>query len=64
VQMILHGIPWREGNVGPYMPGFADTLSDRQITDLAAYLRAHFSNKPAWSNVESLVRSARGDGGA
>jgi mono/diheme cytochrome c family protein len=63
VQMILHGIPWREGAADPYMPGFADVLSDRQIADLVHYLRGHFSNKPAWPDAEPLVRSARKDGG-
>jgi len=63
VQMILHGIPWREGVAGPYMPGFADTLSDRQIADLVHTLRSRFSSKPAWPDAEPLVRSARKDGG-
>lgn len=63
IQMILHGIPWREGHAGPYMPGFAAVLSDRQVADLVGYLRAHFSNGPAWMDIESQVRSARQDGG-
>jgi len=63
IQMILHGIPWREGHAGPYMPGFVNVLSDRQVADLVAYLRAHFSKGPAWTDIESQVRSARQDGG-
>ncbi len=59
VQTILHGLPWREGKAGPYMPGFADTLSDRQIADLAAYLRGHFTAKPAWPDAEPLVPPSR-----
>ncbi len=64
IQMILHGIPWREGQAGPYMPGFAAVLSDRQVADLVQYLRARFSNGPAWTDIESQVRRARRDGGA
>jgi mono/diheme cytochrome c family protein len=59
VQVVLHGIPWREGTAAPYMPGFAGMLSDQQVIDLVGYLRAHFSNKPAWSDIEALVREGR-----
>jgi mono/diheme cytochrome c family protein len=62
VQMILYGIPWREGHAGPYMPGFAAILSDEQIVDLVRYLRARFSGGPAWSDIESQVKSARREG--
>jgi mono/diheme cytochrome c family protein len=64
VAMILHGLPWREGQPGPYMPGFADALTDDQITALAGYLRAQYSTRPAWQDVPATVREARrqGDG--
>ena len=36
IQIILHGIPWRDGQTGPYMPSFADALTDAQVAELAA----------------------------
>ncbi len=42
------------------MPAFGDTLSDRQIEDLAHYLRARFApEKPAWSDVSSVLSHLR-----
>jgi mono/diheme cytochrome c family protein len=58
LRLILDGIPNERGTRGPYMPAFAGTLTDAQIADLAAYLRANFSSQPAWNldaaNVEKL----------
>jgi mono/diheme cytochrome c family protein len=59
IKIIFEGIPWREGAAGPYMPGFAGVLSDRQIIDLVTYLRAHFSGQPAWMDIEALVSEGR-----
>jgi mono/diheme cytochrome c family protein len=64
IQMILHGVPWREGRAGPYMPGFGSVLSDPQMIDLVRYLRAHFSSGAPWTDIEEQVRDARRDGGA
>jgi mono/diheme cytochrome c family protein len=64
IQMILHGLPWREGHAGPYMPGFASVLSDPQMIDVVRYLRAHFSSGAPWTDIESQLRAARRDGGA
>ncbi|HEY0185401.1 MAG TPA: c-type cytochrome [Rhodopila sp.] len=59
IQIILHGIPWREGKPAPYMPSFAAALTDAQVAELAGYLRATFSNKPAWSDLRTEVAKAR-----
>jgi mono/diheme cytochrome c family protein len=64
IQVILHGLPWREGHAGPYMPGFDSVLSDPQMIDVVRYLRTHFSNGPPWTDIESQLRDARRDGGA
>jgi mono/diheme cytochrome c family protein len=63
VAVILHGLPWREGHAGPYMPPFAAALTDAQITVLATYLRARYSDRPAWPDVEGTVQAARRQGG-
>jgi len=60
IQMILRGIPWREGKPAPYMPSFAAALTDAQVADLAAYLRATYSDQPAWSDVAAEVAKLRG----
>jgi mono/diheme cytochrome c family protein len=60
IQMILQGIPWREGKSAPYMPSFAAALTDAQVAGLAGYLRATFSEKPAWSDLPAAVAKARG----
>jgi mono/diheme cytochrome c family protein len=60
IQIILNGIPWREGRSAPYMPSFASALTDKQVAQLAGYLRATFSGKPAWSDLPAEVAKARG----
>jgi mono/diheme cytochrome c family protein len=60
IQIILHGIPWREGKAAPYMPSFASALTDAQVAQLAGYLRAAYSDKPAWSDLPAEVAKARG----
>jgi mono/diheme cytochrome c family protein len=59
IQVILQGIPWREGKSAPYMPSFASALTDRQVADLAGYLRATYSGKPAWRDLPAEVAKAR-----
>jgi mono/diheme cytochrome c family protein len=60
IQVILRGIPWREGKSAPYMPSFASTLTDAQVAELAGYLRATYSDKPDWGDLPAEVAKARG----
>jgi mono/diheme cytochrome c family protein len=64
IEMILNGIPAREGKAAPYMPGFAAVLTDAQIADLAAYLRATYSSGAPWQDLPNVVAKARQNGGA
>jgi nicotinate dehydrogenase subunit B len=42
------------------MPSFAGSLNDRQLTDIAAYVRARFaSDKPAWRDLAAVVQRLR-----
>jgi mono/diheme cytochrome c family protein len=59
IQVILHGIPWREDHPGPFMPPFASTLTDAQVADLTAWLRRTYSNKGPWPNLPSQVAKLR-----
>jgi nicotinate dehydrogenase subunit B len=48
------------GHASGAMPAFAQALDDRQIADLARYLRARFApGQPEWRDVEAALRSAR-----
>lgn len=56
VNMLLEG---GQHGIGS-MPSFATALDDRQLTELAAYLRGRFApGKPAWEGIEAAVARAR-----
>jgi nicotinate dehydrogenase subunit B len=60
VQVILRGVPDpAHPNLG-YMPGFADSLDDRQVQQLVHYLRARFAgDKPGWQDVGATIARIR-----
>lgn len=63
VHIILGGITEPANDNLGYMPGFADSLDDKQITDLVHYLRGRYgANEPPWTNVESTVARLREHG--
>jgi mono/diheme cytochrome c family protein len=57
--IILSGIRPVEGERSPIMPGFANSMTDDQISAVLNYLRTRFSNQPAWTGVEKTVEDAR-----
>ncbi len=57
--IVLSGVRPVEGERSPIMPGFADGMDDGQISALLNYLRARFSNQPAWTGVEKTIEDAR-----
>ncbi|HYZ40866.1 MAG TPA: cytochrome c [Stellaceae bacterium] len=59
IHIVLEGIAPEEGERGPIMPGFADILTDQQVAALVAYIRARFTERPAWSDVAARVRHIR-----
>ncbi|MGG1948539.1 c-type cytochrome [Trinickia sp. NRRL B-1857] len=59
VQTILNGINWHGEDATNYMPSFIHIYDDRQIADLASYLRSTYSNKPAWLEIEPMVAKLR-----
>lgn len=59
IHIVLHGIGDGEGLPGLYMPGFAASLSDADIANLAAYLRRSRSDQPAWNALPSTVAKLR-----
>jgi len=60
IQIILHGIAAPVSSDLGYMPAFKDSLSDRQVADLAAYLRGQFApGKPPWTDLEAAIGRIR-----
>jgi mono/diheme cytochrome c family protein len=57
--IILDGIHPPLGQRGALMPGFSGALTDQQIIALVGYVRTHFSRKPPWSDVASVLKSIR-----
>jgi nicotinate dehydrogenase subunit B len=59
IHLVLEGVRPPEGKPGPFMPGFAGALTDKQTADLVAYLRGHFTDQPAWKDVDGAVAEVR-----
>jgi mono/diheme cytochrome c family protein len=59
INIVLSGVRPVEGERSPIMPGFASSMNDGQIASLLNYLRARFSNQPAWTGVEKTIEDAR-----
>jgi nicotinate dehydrogenase subunit B len=60
IQVILHGIASPVSSDLGYMPAFRDSLTDGQVTELAAYLRRQFApGKPEWTDIHATVGRIR-----
>lgn len=60
LQVVLHGIDKPATDALGYMPGFAGSLSDKQVADIAAYLRQRYApNEPAWADLTEKVAQVR-----
>jgi mono/diheme cytochrome c family protein len=57
--IVLAGVRPVEGERSPIMPAFADSMNDGEIAVLLNYLRARFSDRPAWSGLEQTILDAR-----
>ena len=62
IQIVLHGIAPPVARPDVSMPPFADVLTDKQVADLVAYIRKHFTDKPAWNDVAGTVSQIRDEG--
>ncbi|VWC50398.1 putative cytochrome c [Burkholderia lata] len=62
LRVLHHGIDQpATGELG-YMPGFGDAFDDRQMAELAAYIRARYApGQPAWRNLEEASARIRYD---
>ncbi|CAI0894465.1 molybdopterin-dependent oxidoreductase [Serratia ficaria] len=65
INVILQGISKPATAELGFMPGFKDSFSDRQVTDLVNYLRQRYAgDKPAWRDVEAQVARLRANPGS
>ncbi|ERI31627.1 cytochrome C, partial [Burkholderia cenocepacia BC7] len=52
LRVLHHGIDQPATDRLGYMPGFGDAFDDRQMAELAAYIRARYApGQPAWRNL-------------
>ena len=59
IQMMFNGIGWHGDDTLNYMPSFIDQYDDAQIADLAAYVRATYTDRPAWSGADAMAAKLR-----
>jgi len=60
IQVILHGIAQPASSDLGYMPGFKDSMTDRQVAELVSWLRQQFApGKPAWTGVDAAIARAK-----
>jgi mono/diheme cytochrome c family protein len=59
IHIIRDGVPPRDGEPGRWMPGYAEILTDDQVTALAAYLRRYAAKLPPWPHLAADVQKAK-----
>jgi mono/diheme cytochrome c family protein len=59
IHVVLNGLWPEPGESGASMPGFAAGLTDKQVVTLVDYLRARFTDQPAWRDVPEQVAAIR-----
>ncbi|MGQ7790872.1 cytochrome c [Faunimonas sp. B44] len=63
LHIVLHGIVPPAAQAERAMPGFAQSLTDREIAALAGFARSRFANRPNWHNLPATIRAVREAGG-
>ena len=58
IQTVLHGVGGA-GKPGPYMPGYANALTDADIALLAAYMRRTRTDLPPWPGLPVAIADRR-----
>lgn len=62
IRVVLAGIAEPADSSLGYMPGFAATLNDEQVTDLLAYLRGQYAPQSApWTGLREAVERTRAE---
>jgi mono/diheme cytochrome c family protein len=56
---VIAGVQPVAGERSVIMPGFGNSMDDRQIASLLVYLRGRFGKGPAWTNLGETIKRAR-----
>lgn len=64
IQMMLSGNGWHGEDSMNYMPAFSQIYNDQQIADLASYIRATYSQRGPWTDVEAMAAKDRKENNA
>ncbi|AUT75635.1 cytochrome C [Paraburkholderia hospita] len=64
IQMMLSGNGWHGEDSMNYMPAFSQIYNDQQIADLASYIRATYSQRGPWTDVEAMADKVRKENNA
>ncbi|MCB5364464.1 c-type cytochrome [Pusillimonas sp. CC-YST705] len=60
IQVLLHGVEEPALPSMGYMPGFKDSLNDKQLEDLLVYMRQRFApDQPAWEDLPEKIKALR-----
>ncbi|MFJ2992881.1 c-type cytochrome [Pandoraea sp. NPDC087047] len=60
MHVLMNGIDRPATEALGYMPGFRDSFDDRQMAELAAFIRARYApDQPAWQGLEASAAGAR-----
>jgi mono/diheme cytochrome c family protein len=59
VHLIMDGVARQRTMTGFFMPGYAAGLTDTEIANLTAYLRASRTGLAPWTDVEATVKAIR-----
>ncbi|MDR3098271.1 MAG: c-type cytochrome [Paraburkholderia sp.] len=60
LRVLMHGIDQPATDGLGYMPGFKDSFDDRQMAELAGYIRARYApGQPVWPDLEAVAARVR-----
>ena len=59
IHIVMEGLRPQPGEKGEWMPAFAAELTDAQLAALVDYLRAQYTGRPAWRDVEAHIAAIR-----
>ena len=59
LHLIMGGLASPAGPAGPTMPAFGNDFTDHQIAEIAAYLRARYTDLPPWQDIEPTISGLR-----
>ena len=63
LHVIVQGLAPPSGHAGPTMPPFGNDFTDRQLAEIAAYLRARYTDLPPWRGLDEAVANVRDGAG-